>query len=74
MSERNVPNSCGVKSRFRELTCVCVGSVLRHSSSSSHRFPAVLLPVLPASLEMFLWALFTAPIDVHTEMLDQMLR
>lgn len=63
MSERNVPSGCGVKSRFRELACVCVGLVLRHSSSSPHQFPAVLLPVLPASSAMFLGASFAAPIE-----------
>lgn len=52
-----------VKSRFRELACVCVGLVLRHSSSSPHQFPAVLLPVLPVSLAMFLGASFAAPME-----------
>lgn len=46
--------------------------VLRHSSPSAHWFPAVLLPVLPASLGMFLWALLSAPTVIHAETLNQM--
>lgn len=46
--------------------------VLRHSSPSAHWFPSVLLPVLPASLGMFLWVLLSAPTVVHAETLNQM--